>query len=146
MAIVTGGGSGIGAATACRLVALGARVAAVDSNLDAAEALASALGEEAITIGADVSIEDDIERYTQTTCERFGRVDLVHLNAGISGSFEPFPQVSTDQFDRVILRSVFIGLRIALRSFAVRPGSLACVKLRRDEAPVVSVFRAVFAG
>jgi NAD(P)-dependent dehydrogenase (short-subunit alcohol dehydrogenase family) len=79
VAIVTGGGSGIGAATARRLVELGARVAVVDSNLETADAVASALGEAAIAIGADVSIEDDIERYTRTACQHFGRVDLVHL-------------------------------------------------------------------
>jgi NAD(P)-dependent dehydrogenase (short-subunit alcohol dehydrogenase family) len=130
VAIVTGGGSGIGAATARRLVELGARVAVVDSNLESADAVASALGEAAIAVGADVSIEDDIERYTRTACEHFGRVDLVHLNAGISGPFGPFPDVSTEQFDHVIavnLRSVFIGLRVALRTFAEQGGGGAIV-------------------
>ena len=130
VAIVTGGGSGIGAATARRLVELGARVAVVDVNSEAAEAVASELGDKAIAIDADVSIEEDIERYTRTACERFGRVDLVHLNAGISGPFGPFPEVSTEQFDRVIavnLRSVFIGLRVALRTFAEQGGGGAIV-------------------
>jgi NAD(P)-dependent dehydrogenase (short-subunit alcohol dehydrogenase family) len=130
VAIVTGGGSGIGAATARRLVQLGARVAVVDINLEAAEEIASTLGDEAIAIGADVSLEDDIERYTRATLERFGTVDLVHLNAAISGPFAPFPQVSTEHFDRVIavnLRSVFIGLRTALGTFAAQGGGGAIV-------------------
>jgi NAD(P)-dependent dehydrogenase (short-subunit alcohol dehydrogenase family) len=56
----------------------------------------------------------------RATCEQFGRIDLVHLNAGIAGPFEPFPQVSVEDFDHVIavnLRSVFLGLRAALRKF-----------------------------
>jgi NAD(P)-dependent dehydrogenase (short-subunit alcohol dehydrogenase family) len=121
VAIVTGGGSGIGAATASALAARGARVALVDIDVTAAEAVAAELGAPAIAVGADVSHEADIERYTQTALAAFGRVDMVHLNAAISGPFAPFPQITTEEFDRVIavnLRSVFIGLRVALATFA----------------------------
>jgi NAD(P)-dependent dehydrogenase (short-subunit alcohol dehydrogenase family) len=125
VAIVTGGGSGIGAAAGAALVARGARVALVDVDVAAAEAVAGGLGGAAIAIAADVSREEDIERYTQTTLEAFGRVDMVHLNAAISGTFAPFPQITTEEFDRVIavnLRSVFIGLREALATFAAQGG------------------------
>jgi len=125
VAIVTGGGSGIGAAAAAALAARGARVALVDVDLTAAEVVAAELGAPAIAIGADVSREADIERYTQTALAAFGRVDMVHLNAAISGPFGPFPQVTTEEFDRVIavnLRSVFIGLRVALATFAEQGG------------------------
>ena len=54
-AIVTGGGSGMGAATASRLADEGARVAVVDVREDAAEAVAAAIGDAAIAVAADVS-------------------------------------------------------------------------------------------
>jgi NAD(P)-dependent dehydrogenase (short-subunit alcohol dehydrogenase family) len=120
VAIVTGAGSGIGEATARRLADAGAHIVIVDWNVEAAERVASEISSEAIAVGADVSVERDVERYTQAARERFGRIDAVHLNAGIAGPFEPFPQISTADFDRVIavnLRSVFLGLRAALREF-----------------------------
>ena len=121
VAIVTGGGSGIGAATAMALAARGVSVAVVDIDGDAAAAVAAALEGEAIAVTADVALEADIERYTRETFAAFGRVDMVHLNAAISGTFAPFTQITTDDYDRVIavnMRSVFIGLRTALRGFA----------------------------
>jgi NAD(P)-dependent dehydrogenase (short-subunit alcohol dehydrogenase family) len=120
VAIVTGGASGIGAAVATRLARDGVRVLIVDRNAEAGEQVAGRLGDTVAAVGADVSREDDVERYTRTALERFGRIDCVHLNAGIAGPFEPFPDVDVEQFDRVIavnLRSVFLGLRAALRAF-----------------------------
>jgi NAD(P)-dependent dehydrogenase (short-subunit alcohol dehydrogenase family) len=120
VAIVTGAGSGIGAATARRLATEGARVVVVDRDAAAAERVAASAGVGAIAVRADVSIEEDVEHYMSAARERFGRVDLLHLNAGIAGPFEPFPHVETAQFDRVIavnLRSVFLGLRAGLREF-----------------------------
>ena len=67
VAIVTGAGSGIGAATARTLAQRGAHVALVDVNEAPLERLAKELPVEAIAIGADVSSEADIERYTQMT-------------------------------------------------------------------------------
>ena len=52
--------------------------------------------------------------------ERFGRIDLYHLNAGIGGSRSPFPDIEIDDFDRVMdvnVRGVFLGLRAAFRQF-----------------------------
>lgn len=118
VAVVTGAASGIGEATARRLVAEGAQVVCVDWNGDGVEAVAESLGDAAAAVQADVSKEEDINRYMQAAVERFGRVDLAHLNAGISGPFSPFMDLTTAEYDEVIavnLRSVFIGLREALR-------------------------------
>jgi NAD(P)-dependent dehydrogenase (short-subunit alcohol dehydrogenase family) len=120
VAVVTGAASGIGAGAARRLSEEGARVVVVDWNEDGAADVAASLPGEAVAVRADVSLEEDVERYMSTALERFGSVDLVHLNAGISGTFAPFRQVGTDEFDRVIavnLRSVFLGLRAALLQF-----------------------------
>jgi len=130
VAIVTGAGSGIGAASARRLSELGAGVVVVDWRGEAAEAVAAELPGESIAVHADVSVEQDVEHYMQAARDRFGTIDLLHLNAGIAGQFEPFPQVSTEQFDRVIavnLRSVFLGMRAALREFEQRGSGGAIV-------------------
>ncbi len=118
VAIVTGGASGIGEGTSRRLSEEGAKVVVVDWNEQALDAVAGSLPGPTVGVRADVSLEEDVEGYMRAALEAFGRVDLVHLNAGISGTFAPFTQVTTDQFDRVIavnLRSVFFGLRSALR-------------------------------
>jgi NAD(P)-dependent dehydrogenase (short-subunit alcohol dehydrogenase family) len=118
IAVVTGAASGIGEATAKRLSEEGASVVAVDWSADQVEALATSLPGPAVAVHADVSLEPDVERYMQTALESFGRVDLLHLNAGIAGTFAPFDEIEAEDFDRVIavnLRSVFLGLRAALR-------------------------------
>lgn len=121
VALVTGGASGIGAATARLLSTQGAKVVVADLDRDAAERLAASLPGEAIGIGGDVSVEVDVEEMVATTVEHFGRVDLHHLNAGIPGSLAPFEELTIEDFDLVIgvdLRSVFLGLREAFRQYA----------------------------
>jgi NAD(P)-dependent dehydrogenase (short-subunit alcohol dehydrogenase family) len=121
VAIVTGGASGIGEGTARRLSEEGASVVVVDRHEEPAQAVAESLPGPALAVRADVAQEEDIDGYMRATLDRFGRVDLVHLNAGISGTFAPFSDVTTEQFDEVIgvnLRAVFIGLREALRQLA----------------------------
>ena len=121
VALVTGGGSGIGAAVARLLAEQGASVAVVDLDLDAATAVADSLPGEALAVGGDVSREEDVEAMVAATAERFGHVDLHHLNAGITGSLNSFEDLSVEDFDRVIdvdLRGVFLGLREAFRQYA----------------------------
>src|SRR6266545_1876937 len=118
VAVVTGGGSGIGEGAVRRLSDEGAKVVVVDWNDEAAQAVAGSLSGPAFAVHADVSLEEDVERYMQAALDEFDRVDLVFLNAGIASTFAPFTEVPTDNFDHTIavnLRSVFLGLRSALR-------------------------------
>jgi NAD(P)-dependent dehydrogenase (short-subunit alcohol dehydrogenase family) len=86
VAIVTGGGNGIGRALARRFAAEGARgVTVVDRDAEAAEAVAAELGAQALAMDADVSVEADIARAVAATEDRFGPVDLFCSNAGIGG-------------------------------------------------------------
>ena len=120
IAVVTGAGAGIGAATARRLSREGARVVLVDLNGDRAADVAAGLPGESLAVAADVALEQDVDRYIAEAVERFGRVDLHHLNAGIAGSTASFPELEAADFDRVIavnLRGVFLGLRAAFRLY-----------------------------
>jgi NAD(P)-dependent dehydrogenase (short-subunit alcohol dehydrogenase family) len=86
VAIVTGGGNGIGRAMVRRFAAEGARgVTVVDRDAPAAEAVAAELGEQGLAVAADVSVQADIERAVAATEDRFGPVDLFCSNAGIGG-------------------------------------------------------------
>jgi NAD(P)-dependent dehydrogenase (short-subunit alcohol dehydrogenase family) len=125
VAVVTGAGSGIGAATARRLSQEGASVVVVDATEESARRVADGLPGPALAVRADVSRDDDTEAYLAAAAERFGRVDLHHLNAGILGPATRIPDMTTEDFDRVIavnLRGVFLGVRGAFRQYG-RQGS-----------------------
>ncbi len=130
VALVTGAGSGIGAATARLLSEGGARVVLVDRDTAGAEAVAASLPGETLVIAADVADEDDVDAAVAAAVERFGRVDLHHLNAGIPGSLAPFEELTLDDFDAVIdvnLRGVFLGMRAAFRQYAEQDSGGAMV-------------------
>jgi NAD(P)-dependent dehydrogenase (short-subunit alcohol dehydrogenase family) len=116
--IVTGGASGIGLATAERLVAEGARVALLDIDGEAAERAAAELGGESIGLRADVSSEEEVAAAFATVRERFGTIDALHNNAGIEGDSAPLLESSVDQLDRLLavnVRGVYLVLREMLR-------------------------------
>jgi NAD(P)-dependent dehydrogenase (short-subunit alcohol dehydrogenase family) len=120
VAVVTGGGGGLGAASALRLSREGCRVAVVDIDGDAARRVAGSLPGEAVGITADVGREEDVERYLDEATNSFGMIDFHHLNAGIPGSAGGFPDLSAAEFDRVMavnVRGIFLGLRGAFRRY-----------------------------
>ncbi|MFC6085322.1 bifunctional aldolase/short-chain dehydrogenase [Sphaerisporangium aureirubrum] len=86
VALVTGGGSGIGAATARRLAAEGACVVIADRDRAAAEKVAAEIGSSgaAIAVEVDVTSEDQVQSAVQSAVLAFGGVDLVVNNAGLS--------------------------------------------------------------
>jgi NAD(P)-dependent dehydrogenase (short-subunit alcohol dehydrogenase family) len=83
-----------------------------------------------VAVAADVSREEDVERYLAVAVERFGRIDLHHLNAGIPGSLDPLPSLDVADFEHVLavnLTSVFLGLRGAFRQYAAQGSGGAVV-------------------
>jgi NAD(P)-dependent dehydrogenase (short-subunit alcohol dehydrogenase family) len=129
VAIVTGGASGIGRATATRLVAEGARVALVDIDGEAASAVAQELGSDVLALAADVSSEEDVKNYFAAATEHFGRVDSLHNNAGIEGPLAPLADFETDAFERLVRVNyfgIFFNLREMLRT-ARRSGRRATI-------------------
>jgi rhamnose utilization protein RhaD (predicted bifunctional aldolase and dehydrogenase)/NAD(P)-dependent dehydrogenase (short-subunit alcohol dehydrogenase family) len=82
VAVVTGGGSGIGAATAKAMAREGAEVAVLDRDLDAARAVAKQIGGHVLAAACDVTKDEDVRRAFDAVCEKFGGVDIVVSNAG----------------------------------------------------------------
>jgi len=116
VALVTGGASGIGAATAVRLAHEGARVMVADLNEGQGKEVAAGLPGEAAFHVVDVSDLEQVKALVDATVRRFGRLDVLVNNAGI-GSFGLTPDVDPDEWHRVIavdLHSVFYGCRAAI--------------------------------
>lgn len=114
-AVVTGAGSGIGAATARLFAAEGASVAAID--LVVPDELRSVLGASASFHVADVSDEDALAGAVDAAIERWGGLDALVNVAGIIGSGDELTKVAVEDFDRVLAvntRGTFLGMKYAI--------------------------------
>ena len=98
VAVVTGGNSGIGLATARRFVAEGARVAVMGRNAETVNAAVEELGEAAIGVQGDVTKMEDLDRLFETVRERLGPIDLLFVNAGVA-QVSPIDAVDEPHFD-----------------------------------------------
>ena len=126
VAVVTGAAGGIGAATARRLAEEGVHVVAVDVDEERGRDLVRSLKTEGEWVRADVATEEGVAAYCAAAVDRFGRIDLHHLNAGIPGSFATLPELTLAEFDRVMavnVRGVFLGVRAAFRQYAAQGGA-----------------------
>jgi len=121
VAVVTGGASGLGRATVMRFLAEGARVVVADLNeANGAETLAVAKrqghGDDVLFVCCDVANEADVASTVAEAVKRFGRLDIVYLNAGVGGAFGPIAETSVEDWDytfAVLVRSVFLGMKHA---------------------------------
>jgi len=121
-ALITGGASGIGRATAERLLAAGWSVVVADYNAASGktvlEAWAAKHKDRVDFIRTDVSREPDVEAAVHRVTERFGRLDFVFNNAGVGGAFGPVTDLEVDDWDytfAVLVRGVFLGTKHATR-------------------------------
>ncbi len=109
-AVITGGGSGIGRATANRLASEGANVVVVDMNLEAAEVVAAEV--KGLAVKADVTDADDVARMFKTAFDHYGSIDVSFHNAGISppddDSILTTGIEAWDRVQRVNLTSVYL--------------------------------------
>ncbi len=130
IAIITGGGRGIGRGTALRYAKEGAKLALVDleqAHLDetAKELDASGTGVEYITLQGDVSNSADVQRFFDKTIERFGRLDILVNNAGIGNPPVGIIDMPEEAWDRTIavnLKSVFLCSKLAAKQFIKQGG------------------------
>ncbi len=101
VAVVTGGNSGIGYATAEEFVAKGAQVIITGRNRAAVDAAATKLGNGTLGIIADQASLADTDALVNTVKEHFGKVDVLFVNAGI-GTFSPVAEVTEAAFDSIM--------------------------------------------
>jgi NAD(P)-dependent dehydrogenase (short-subunit alcohol dehydrogenase family) len=104
-ALITGGNSGIGLATARLFVAEGARVAITGRNKATLEAAAKELGPNAIAIEADATDIAATEAAVKKAVEKFGKLDIVFANAGIAGG-TPLGGATLETFEKVLRTNV----------------------------------------
>jgi 3-oxoacyl-[acyl-carrier protein] reductase len=123
-ALVTGGARGIGLAITERLVAEGAYVLIVDLDGAAMKDVTNRLDNVAALV-ADVTRADHVDRVIKTPVERWGRLDVVVNNAGITGRSFPIQDLTDDDWQKVIaadLTSVFLVCRAAIRHMLTSGG------------------------
>ncbi|WP_430396525.1 SDR family NAD(P)-dependent oxidoreductase [Ferrovibrio sp.] len=118
--VITGAAGSIGLAAARRLLREGARVLLVDREeaaLMAAEAQLGASSSHAVSVAADVATTQDTQRYLEAAQRLWGGIDVLFLNAGISGAISPVTEYPEETWDRVIavnLRAPFLACKYGL--------------------------------
>ena len=105
IAVVTGGNSGIGLATAKRFVAEGAKVYITGRRADDLDRAVRDIGENVTAFQGDVSVLADLDRLYKLVKEEDGRVDIVFANAG-GGEFSPLGEISEEHFDKTFAANV----------------------------------------
>lgn len=116
VSLITGAGSGIGRATAECFAREGATVVVVDVNGDAVQATQVAIaktGGKCLGLVVDVSVEEQVKGAIATTVERFGRLDILHNNAGIS-VLKPITETTEADLDKLLginFKGVFFGCK-----------------------------------
>ena len=112
--VITGGASGIGAASVRLFAEEGAKVVLADLQDEKGKALASELDGSVEFMHTDVTVENDVERLVRYAVSNFGRLDCIFNNAGIAGAVGPIESVTVDAFDKtvsVILKGVYLGIK-----------------------------------
>jgi NAD(P)-dependent dehydrogenase (short-subunit alcohol dehydrogenase family) len=132
VALVTGGASGIGLATAKAFAEAGASVAIVDVNAEAVERANAdlGLGDRAAGIICDVAQEAAVEAMVAKVVETFGRIDFAFNNAGIHVPVANTADASTEDFDRLMainLRGTWLCMKHELRQMREQGGPAAIV-------------------
>ena len=137
VAFITGAAAGIGRATAILFAREGARVAIADISSAAAEETAHLAGHGAIAIHTDVSDEASISAAIRSTVEKFGRLDVLHNNAGGSTPQDNnVVDVPVEEFWRVIkldLFGTFLGCRYGIPAI-IRSGGGAVINMSSNMA------------
>src|SRR5437867_2140362 len=105
IAVITGGNSGIGLATARRFADEGAHVFITDRRQNELDAAVRQIGKQATGVQGDVSNLADLDRLYATVKRDKGRIDIVFANAG-GGSLAPLDAISEEQFDKTFSSNV----------------------------------------
>ena len=130
VAFITGGGSGIGAATAKLLAQQGAKVAIsarTKEELDKVVQEIESEGGEGLAIIADVSKVEDVKNAYTELLDKYGRLDIVFANAGVNGTWAPIEKLEPDEFRKTVdinLTGTFLTIKYAVPHLKERGGSV----------------------
>jgi len=133
IALVTGGGNGIGRATTLGFAGRGAKVVIVDRDATGGEATAGIVrqkGGEALFVQADVTDAQSVQAYVKKAVDAYGRIDCFHNNAGIEGKVANIADYDEAMFDQIMavnVRGVFLGLKYVLKQMLAQKGGGAIV-------------------
>lgn len=142
VAVVTGGGSGIGAACARLLVARDCRVVIADVDAGRARDVATELGNEVLPVTVEVTDSESVERMVAAAVGRFGRLDIAINSAGVGmGGRAAVAEVSWEQWRRILgvnLDGTFLSMRAEVTAMA-RTGGGSVVNIASVMGLVSSV-------
>ena len=128
--LITGGGSGIGAAAALAFASEGAAAALVGRRKDQLDGVAEQIttsGGTAIAMPGDVTDPDTVRDLVAGTVERFGRLDAAFNNAGVLGAMKPITELETDDYDAVMavnLRAVWVLMKYEVAAMVKAGGGV----------------------
>ena len=130
VAVITGGGSGIGHAAAILMAKEGAKVAIIDHILETGQETVRQLVNEGgcgLAIAADVGDSQQMQKAFQTIIDEYQRIDILFANAGINGVWSPIEEIEPDEWDRTIntnLRGTFLAVKYAVPHLKKQGGSI----------------------
>lgn len=149
-AVVTGGGSGIGRATALALAREGAKVAVADIVTDNAEKVkreVEAQGGDALVCTVDLTVRTEVEKMTEAVVAHFGHLDIL-VNCAGWDRLEPFVESEEETWNRIMdinFRAVLHTVKAALPHMIARDSG-TIVNIASDAGRVGSMWEAVYAG
>ncbi|AIQ68545.1 SDR family oxidoreductase [Paenibacillus graminis] len=130
VAIVSGGGSGIGRASVLAFARSGAKVAMLDRTVENAEKVRKQVedeGGEAVVIECDIAEPQQVEAAVKQAAEKWGRLDIVFANAGINGAMTPIETMDIESWDQTMninLRGTFATVKYAIPYLKENGGSI----------------------
>ncbi|OTN76987.1 hypothetical protein A5886_002066 [Enterococcus sp. 8G7_MSG3316] len=125
--IITGAASGIGRATAEQFIQQGAQVGLIDLNEEELVEIKQAFGDAAHIEAVDVTDSDGLQSAVTKLASSLGGLDILHVNAGINGTFTPIEELTIDEWDQTIntnLRSTFLTVKAAVPIMKANGGSI----------------------
>ncbi|EGK90688.1 SDR family oxidoreductase [Microcoleus vaginatus PCC 9802] len=130
VAVITGGGSGIGRAAAILMAKEGAKVAVINRTLETGQETVRQLVDEGgcgLAIAADVADSMQMQQAFQTIFDEYQRIDIVLANAGINGVWSPIEEIEPEEWDKTIntnLRGTFLTVKYAVPYLKKQGGSI----------------------
>lgn len=125
--IVTGAASGIGRATAEQFIQQGAIVGLIDLNEEELAEIQQSFGDDVYVEAVDVTDSEGLQSAISTLAEALGGLDILHVNAGINGTFTPIEELTIEEWDQTIntnLRSTFLTIKAAIPLMKANGGSI----------------------